>query len=196
MLEGATELTIFPRVMDFFGIRREEGFIAVQDAGGAGRDLTPLVAYAVAPRLGSGDHSDFLPLTRPPTRLLVVMDAENSMATAEAREGKRKGWVERMLLSLSNEYRNEEVRAALDRLVEVGTWDRKGESFEFAHFTDRQLVSATARLDRRPQPLGLDKRAEIVANLRAAGGNLDVLLGGASKVRLAEELRPVCLRRG
>jgi len=191
VVEGATELAILPRVMKFFDVRTDEDFISVQDAGGVGRDLSSLIAYAIAPRVGSREHGGSLPLLRPPTRLLAIMDAEGPVATAAAREERRQGWIERILLSLPAEYRTDAVRKAVDGLVEAQTWNARGDSFEFAHFTNRELVVATAQLDGRSRQPDKAERARIVARLRETGGNLDVLLGGASKVRLAEELWPV-----
>jgi hypothetical protein len=195
VVEGATELTIVPRVMAMFGIRTDEDFISVQDAGGVGRDLNSLVAYALAPRIDAEEQGEYLALARPPSCLFAIMDAERPMATAAAREKRRKGWVERILLSIPAAYRTDEVRRNLDGMVEVGTWNRRGESFEFSHFTDRQLVTATAGLDTRSRQPSTIERAKIIARLRATGGNLETLLGGASKVRLADALWPVLEKR-
>ena len=37
------------------------------------------------------------------------------------------------------------IREQLDSLVELTTWNQREESFEFAHFTDRQIATALLR---------------------------------------------------
>jgi len=66
----------------------------------------------------------------------------------------------------------------------------QGQSFEFAHFTDRQLAAAIRGVLRQSAPPHADviKR---VASVRSKGGNLKVILQGRSKLALADELWPV-----
>src|SRR5207253_3627698 len=68
---------------------------------------------------------------------------------------------------------------------------RTGTSFEFAHFTNIEIATAAAALDRRRRQPTLANRVELVAKLRAQRGNLDKMLGPISKVALADELWPV-----
>lgn len=198
VVEGASEQLLFPRVMDTFGIRTEEDFIAIQDAGGVGRDLAPLIAY-LAPRLGE-QQDRYVELLRPPTRILVVLDAEGPVATAEQREKRRQRWVDRLMQTLPRELQQDAARAKVIRqqlefLVEISTWKRSGESFEFAHFTDRQIARAINRLDSRQRKPTFEKLVELVAGTRAWRANLDELLHGVSKLDLADELWPLLERR-
>jgi hypothetical protein len=39
-VEGETELFLFPRLMEFFGIRKDRDFIAIENAQGVGRDIS------------------------------------------------------------------------------------------------------------------------------------------------------------
>lgn len=194
-VEGETELILFPRVMRLLGLRTDDDFIAVEDAGGADRDLSPLVAYAVAPRVVRESAAEtggrYVRLERPPTRLLVVFDAEREFATAAERRDRRDKWVDRLMQTLARELRTPIVAQQIRPFITVATWTRTGTSFEFAHFTDPEIASAAARLDRRRRQLTLDKRVALVAELRARRGNLDKMLGPISKVALAEELWPV-----
>ena len=83
------------------------------------------------------------------------------------------------------------MRQQLDGLVKTTTWKRTGESFEFAHFTDRQIAHAIQTLDKRPRQPTFEGRVQAVARVRAKRGNLKTVLGYVSKPDLAEELWPV-----
>jgi uncharacterized membrane protein YheB (UPF0754 family) len=87
------------------------------------------------------------------------------------------------------------MRGQLDGLVHTDTWKRTGVSFEFAHFTDRQLAQAIHRLDRRSNRPTLEALIQAIASVRAARGNLKSAMGGVSKPDLADELWPVLERR-
>jgi hypothetical protein len=199
VVEGATELTIFPRVMEVFGLRTDEDFIAFQEAAGVRRDLTPLVAY-LGPRLGERRANRYFELVRPPTRILVVLDAEGPVQTREQRERRRQKWVDRLMQTLPRELQRDEVQARvireqLDLLVDVATWNRRGDSFEFAHFTDTQLATTIDKIDDRERKPSFEKLLELVAQTRARGGNLKELLHGPSKLDLVDALWPLLERR-
>lgn len=194
VVEGDTELLLFPRLMQLYEVRRDRDFIAIENAMGVGTDISALIAYAVAPQTERDERGRYLRPLRPLTRLLAVMDAEGKYATAKSREERRQAWISRILDTLPPESRTPAVRESIDRLVAVETWDGKGQSFEFAHFTDRQLAVGTAAIDQRAH-LSLEKRIEIAGSIRASGGKLDPLLGRASKIDLAEVLWPVLRRK-
>lgn len=87
------------------------------------------------------------------------------------------------------------IREQLDLLVDVSTWNRAGESFEFSHFTDAQIARAILRLDPRAAKPTLQQLLARVASLRASKGNLGNLLFRTSKLDLADELWPLLERR-
>jgi hypothetical protein len=194
VLEGETELFIFPRVMAHFGIRPERSFISLHNARGVDGDLSALVAYAVAPVVEEDDHGRYLGLVRPPTRLLATMDAEGRFATPADRERRRQKWITRIAETLPVRYRTGSVLDSLDKLVEVSTWNAKGESFEFANFTDRELATAIHSLDSRPRRPDLPRLRGLVSEARTEKRNLQSL-GAFSKVTLAESLWPVLERK-
>jgi hypothetical protein len=194
VLEGETELFMFPRVRAHFGIRPERSFMAVENAQGVDRDLSSLVAYAVAPVVEEEGDGRYLGLVRPPTRLLATMDAEGRFATSADREARRQRWIRRIAETLPNQYRTASVLDSLDKLVEVSTWNRKGESFEFAHFTDRELADAIHALDSRRRRPSLPRLLDLIAEARTEHRNLESL-GAFSKVGLAESLWPVLERK-
>jgi hypothetical protein len=192
VVEGETELLIFPRLMEMFGIRQDRDFIAIESSQGVDKDIAALVAYAVAPRTERDEQNRYLRLNKPLTRLLAVMDAEKKLATAEGRKKRRKAWIKRILDTLPRADRTPSVRESIERLVApVETWNREGESFEFAHFTDQELAGAINEVDRRRNAPSLDERIEIVGCIRASRGKLKDTLGGTSKLALAEVLWPI-----
>ncbi len=194
VLEGETELFLFPRVRAHFGIRPERSFIAVENAQGVDRDLSSLIAYAVAPTVEEEGDGRYLGLIRPPTRLLATMDAEGKFATSADREARRQKWIGRIAETLPVQHRTASVLESLDKLVEVSTWNPKGESFEYAHFTNRELAKAIHGLDSRRRRPSLPRLLELVAEARVDQWNLESL-GAFSKVALAEALWPVLERK-
>lgn len=193
VVEGDTELLILPRVMEMFSVRQDDDFISIQNAEGVDRDINALISYAIAPRFEK-ESDGHLGLLRPATRILVVADAEGKLATQEQRARRRAVWVERILRTFPAAEHTPSVRAAINRLVYLETWDRRGQSFEFAHFTDRQLASAIRGVLRQSPPPNADL-IERVSSVRSKGGNLKVLLRGCSKLALAGELWPVLERK-
>jgi hypothetical protein len=100
-----------------------------------------------------------------------------------------------MLRTLPKEFR-QDVRDQIDELVKVTTWNRKGEAFEFAHFTDRQLASAILSIPGARKELSLATMTGHVAKLRRLSGNLKELLPRrSSKLELADSLWPVLERK-
>jgi hypothetical protein len=162
---------------------------------GVGRDLNSLVSFAVTPRTAPDDQGRYLRLLRPLTRILVVTDAEGPMTTQHQRAERRQVWVDRILWELPPHHRTRSVRESLERLVYVDTWRRSGLSFEFAHFSDRQLAEAMTRLDRRPRRPTLAARVQHLLAVRERRGNIDRLMDGISKPDLADELWPVLAQK-
>jgi len=197
VVEGATELLLVPRVMRLLGIRVERDFIAVEDAGGVDRDISSLFAYHAPQLSDAGDERQYVRYERPPTRFLVVFDAEGKFATPEQREARRSVWVERLMLTLRKDLRTGIVREQVSRLVFVDTWNTRGDSFELAHFTNLKLASAIHGLDRRSARPPIGTMATAVEGIRVARGNLDKVLkdAGVAKTDLAEALWPTLGRR-
>jgi hypothetical protein len=193
VVEGDTELLIFPRLMEMLSVRQDEAFISIQNAEGVDKDINALISFAIAPRFEK-ESDGHLGLLRPATRILVAADAEGKLATQEQRARRRAVWVERILRTFPAAEHTPSVRAAIDRLVYLETWDLRGQSFEFAHFTDRQLAGAIRGVLGPSAPPHADviKR---VASVRSKGGNLKVLLQGRSKLALADELWAVLERK-
>jgi len=190
VVEGATELLLIRRAMEMLGVSTDEDFISVQDAEGVDKDLKALLGF-LAPRVKPDTEGRYLDLIRPPTRFLVVFDPEGRVSTEEARSKRRTGWVDRIHRAIPCESKNQAVREQIDPLVELTTWNQRGESFEFAHFTDRQIAVAIGRLPGHRQPQTLQAATTTVTKLRSVRGGLDSMFPNSSKGRLAEELLPV-----
>jgi hypothetical protein len=191
VVEGETELLLIPRLMEKFGIRTDRDYIAIENMAGVGRDLSSLVSY-LAPRAEADEEGQYLKPSTPLTRVLVVADAEGPLTTAEKRERRRGAWVDRIITTLPKEHRTEVVRDALNEFVFMDTWNLAGESFEFAHFTDRQLAQAIDALDSRSDKPGLPELARRLASVRSSKGSIEPLLPRTStKLDLADALWPV-----
>ena len=197
VVEGATERLIVPRVMQLLDVRVERDFISIEDAGGVDRDISSLLTY-LAPQLsGAGNERRYVRYERPPSRFLVVFDAEGTFATNEQRRERRRAWIERLMAALPEERRNELVREQIARLVFVDTWNRRGDSFEFAHFTDLELARAVHDLDRRTDRPSVETMTQALKSIRVARGNIDGVLDDARvpKPRLADALWPTLERK-
>lgn len=191
VVEGDTELLLFPRLMRMLRIRTDEDFISIHNAEGVTKNLAALVSYAVGPRIDATDGDGrYLRLLRPLARVLVVTDPEGPMSTDESRERRRADWVKRILRTLPVEHRTATVRESIERMVHVETWDLRGQSFEFAHFTDRQIAAAIAATDTRARQPTQERLIGLVKDTRKRRGNIKSL-GVRSKSDLAEQLWPV-----
>lgn len=195
VLEGETEMLIVPRVMAHFGIRQDPDLIALVNRQGVGKDLNALVAHAVAPAVERDKNGRYLRPLRPLTRMLVLTDPEGDYRDPENQAKAQRVWVERILQTLPQGDRTQAVRESIERMVLIRTWNARGESFEFAHFTDRQLATAALAVDNRQRPMTQEKAMAGIGRLRERGGNLNSILGGGGKPALADELWPVLERK-
>jgi hypothetical protein len=195
IVEGRTELILLPRVYELLGGRLRDEHFRIVDAEGIDRDLGPLAAY-LAPRIAEIRSHHSADFERPPIQALAVFDTEGPIQTPQDLEDARDAIVTRMMRTLPRDLDHPDVRAQLQLLVHVETWTDRGESFEFAHFSDAELATAIAGLDARRRAPDLATRTKSIASIRACGGNLtSALKGFASKGRLAEALWPVLERR-
>jgi hypothetical protein len=194
VVEGDTELLLVPCAMELLEMSTDEDFISVQNAEGVEKDLNALLGF-LAPRVKRDVDGRYLDLIRPPTRFLIVFDPEGRVSTEEGRAKRRKTWVERIQRAIPGEGENEAVGEQVDALVELVTWNALGESFEFAHFTDREIAQAILRLPRHARPQTLEAAIATVKKLRSVRGNLETMFPQSTKGRLAEELRPVLERK-
>jgi hypothetical protein len=195
VVEGATELLLFPRLMAHFGIRVDREFIAIEDREGVTKDLAPLLAYAIAPPTELDGDGRYLRPLRPLTRLLVVSDAEGPMATVRQREQRRQIWIDRVMRTFPRQHATPEVRKSIAQLIFVDTWRRRGGSFEFAHFTDPQLGRALASIDQRTRQPTLADRISRLRELRRQHASVNEAIAWGSKLDLADALWPTLLTK-
>jgi hypothetical protein len=197
-LEGATEMTLAPLVAGHLGLRWHPR-IRFLDAEGVGSNLAALAAYAVTPGLGQEFPRGVL-LTRPPTHLMVIRDAEGKSRSPEDREKIRKRWIDRVMRGLPDEFQNPATREQIEPLVKVETWTGGAgrRVFEFAHFTDRQLAMAITAVHRDRGGSG-QVEARHVRKIRSTSQRIDEAWKGLrprpSKPEIALELWPVLQRR-
>jgi hypothetical protein len=194
IVEGRTERLIVPRVMEILGIPTDSDFISVQDAEGVTTNLGPLLAY-LAPQPSDEENEHYIHPLRPLTRFLVVLDPEGPVTTQADREERRQMWVDRIMRAMPQEMQSLVVREQIEHLVTIRTWNKRGDSFEFAHFTDLQIARAIDKLDGRTRKPTRDRLVKFVADARAGKKNLDNLLHGFGKVQLADALWTVLERK-
>ena len=139
--EGETERRLLRRLIPLLGMRLEDEFIRLVDREGVTPNIDALVRFVATPRVELGDRRDYVTLTRPTTRILVVMDPHGSLVSEEGRQGEKDSWIDRIHTALAREYGVPVPRSEVEHLVEVAVWP-SGESFEFAHFTDLELAHA------------------------------------------------------
>jgi hypothetical protein len=168
----------------------DEDFITIVDAESVTKNIDALVAYAVAPRGTVEDNGRYLALSRPPTRLLQAMDAEGPLATEQGRAHRREVWIERIMRTLPPEQATTPMREAVARLVQLEVWNPHGDSYEFAHFTDREITKAIDVIDDGPRRPSYERLLALVAATRARRGSLDPLLVRTTKPALADALWP------
>ncbi|MDP3713418.1 MAG: hypothetical protein Q8R60_13165 [Mycobacteriales bacterium] len=186
------------RTLDLFGLDRSH-LVRVQNARSSNVNPGLIARYAVAPRLHPR-YAETGQVEGRPTALVIAMDPENRWRDVESRAEE---------LRVLQQALRQEVEAqggaitqeGLDFLVSVHVWgDQK---YELANFSDDELASALKQLVfelRTNVEAGMG--AQIAAELASARSNcqdIGVVLGRlripASKVRLAELLWPVLLRK-
>ncbi len=197
-VEGDTEYTIVPRVMDLLGIERNRNRIEVVDFGGVTKDLSLLARYAAAPALGR-DYGRGVVLDRPLTRFLVMTDAEKKYKTAGNRRYQRRLLLDSLTVNMPEDLRADYYsNTRRGRIVEIVTWGSL--PFEFAHFTDTQLADAMMSAARTPYPGGRERLIHglTMQRTRNAEPNVEkVFWGGSglSKLVLADALWPVLVKQ-
>jgi len=181
VVEGRCEEEITPRAMRLLGIPRRDDFIKLFDIGGIDKD-TELLAKSLAPYLRRVD-STLAEFLRPPTRVIVVVDAEGKYKTAVQREGKRQAWLRSTYDSLDPEFRTPTARRDLEALVTVTTWSTAAREscFEFAHFSDLQMARAILATGMAPGSATLGQVRSKVRDCRGGAKDWDsVWKGGRS----------------
>lgn len=196
VLEGATELRVMPEVLDGLSSNWRP-YIELLDAGGASKALDPLLAYAASPRILRKAKEGVL--MRPPIRVLVVMDAEGAYVTAADRKRRHDQWIRRILRTLPDAYQTPDAEKQLDDIVTIVTWNRAGESFEFANWTDTQIAKAILAQPGSPN-IPTAHFSASVSRIRARRGNLKALWQSGwtrppTKPAIAGELLPSLMRR-
>lgn len=174
-LEGQVEVLMAGRTMDYLNVPNYRSFIHLFDIGGNDKDYGLLAQFVAVPTTGQLLSHDFVLLERPVTRFLVSTDPENKLQTQTDRAAMRARIVSSIFNKLPKQYRTPPAREQIDQLVSVEAWS-EDQSFEFAHFSDGDLVGAirAAYLARDGQLVDIDPSE--VAALRLRHGNLKALL--------------------
>lgn len=212
ILEGETEEFIVPLVMQQLGIPLDNHLIETFNAQGIGADFGLLARYVA--KLHTGEERErTIALNRPPTRFMILVDAENKYAVQTDREKQKQIWVDRLLKQLPKLLRTETSRKAIsDHLLFLRTWD--DQTFEFAHFSDQEIAKAMIEvvainygniqflLDKYKTISKNDltqKLTSIIGSIRSRQGNIEKIserwFFQPSKTAIAEILWPTLEKR-
>jgi hypothetical protein len=165
-VEGACEEEIVPRVMRLLGIPIRDDFIKIFPLHGIEKK-TELLARYLAPSLRQMNdrHAEFL---RPPTRILVVADAERGYKSESDRADRHREWVRAVFDSLDPAFQTPTARVDIEALITVTTWSTapSRSCFEFAHVTDLQLARAILATGKAPPGVALQNVRATVADCR------------------------------
>jgi hypothetical protein len=171
VVEGQIETKVLRRILDERLRSSWTSLVRLMVARGIDQDVSAIAAM-MAPRVSELD-GDWLGLSRPPTHIVLVEDAEGRQATSQAREARRRKWLDRLAEELGPPWAdNEGVRDQLSELIEVFVWDPNGASFELAHFSDRQLAVGLQAVSPQAQALPLDELAAAIGEARARHAGL------------------------
>lgn len=195
-LEGATEMTIAPRVLSLMGFDERQGEIQLINLKSVDGDVRLLARAVAVPRIDPEGYRGARVL-RPLTGLVIAVDQEKKYSTAEKCEAVRQGAIDEILDSMPKSVRTSQMRADLEYLVKVRTWGTDG-PFEFAHFTDRELARGLKQVGGRSAP-SLEALTEIVARHRSGDKNVESIWKKwrpkPTKPALADALWPALERR-
>ncbi|SRR6266404_840774 len=199
VLEGQTEMVLVPRVMEALGIPIRSDLIKLFNSKGIDRKMGLLAEYVATPELGKAISGGFV-LTRPPTRFLRVVDPESRLVDSTEREEHRRTLVREIWEAISQRDHLQIPMTEIDALVEVKTWNRKGDSFEFAHFTDLQIAEAILKAYQGPSAPNLAQLRCQVKIKRQMHQNIETIWRRwhgrkPTKGRVAEALWPALERR-
>lgn len=194
-VEGKTELTVAPRVLELYGVTEDSGRVLVIDRKGIYSDHRLLARAVGIPRLDPDGYRGAR-LRAAATGLVLAVDPEGPSATAADRERQRDEMVQEILEALPPDAQADEVRSDLRYMVRVHAWG--DETFEFAHFSDHELGTALRRLCAPGCP-SLAKIKDSLKHCRTAKSNIDNMWKRwptqPSKPGLADELWPGLERR-
>ncbi|HVF05994.1 MAG TPA: hypothetical protein VNA20_14220 [Frankiaceae bacterium] len=194
-LEGETEMEVVARVLDVLGIDPHSDLVRLVNLHSVDGDVRLLARAVATPRLDPAGHRGAR-LLSPLTGLIIAVDPEKKYATSVQQAQQRDGMIDSVLRSLPKSLRTPAMRADLGQLIHVRTWGTH--SFEFAHYTDRQLAAALRRQASVVSPNIAELKAQL-ADCRARGGNIEKVwkpwAPQLTKPRLAETMWPELERR-
>lgn len=191
LLEGETERRIVSQVFHHLRLDAAPNLVQVVTMNGVDKKPHLLATALVAPLLGQRRSSGY-DLIRPPCHLIVAVDPEGHYRTEDHAERVRKA----LVATISEVVRAQGPDAdaqQLDSFIQIRRWSER--CFEFAHFSDDELLKAITSVHTKPEarPGDTALRASI-AEARARGRDLkDVWRDWSfkpSKLDLADALWP------
>lgn len=196
LVEGKTELHHVPRLLAELGLTQPQD-VRVQQTTSSKINAHLIARYGITPRVGRRIGDRWM-LDASPTALVIAMDPENDFATQAQRDDMRRA----LQKAIREEVRYQDAdisQSELDYLVHVRVWGH--DKYEFANFTDDELVPAITALATNQQNRLVDSEAweqDLRLELqqaRATHADIKIPLGRMrvreDKVTLAQLLWPI-----
>lgn len=158
--EGEIEEAILRPLLEERLLPGWETRIRLHSQKGINRDVSAIAEF-VAPAL-SREDGEWVELSRPPVRIIIVGDPEGSLASVPGREAMRRRWLDRLVDGLPRKWRNDHMRQQLDGFIEVFLWGEAPTNFEFAHFSDEELADGILAVSRSPDT---PDRGDLIATM-------------------------------
>jgi hypothetical protein len=191
IVEGESEYATVPKVVEALNLQLAPDLVRVISMGGIHKDLNLIAAFAATPFVGEKLGDSYL-LTRPPTHLMITVDPDEGFRTPDDVVKKRSailGIIRHVLTAQGVSVLDDD----LNQLVQIKTW--KKSCFEFAHFTNEELVKGLREIDSSCAGLTDDKIIMILQNLRDVRQDIKRIWESwsltPSKTALAEVLWPI-----
>lgn len=162
VVEGSTEMILFPRVMAALGAPIRSDRIRVENREGLDESIRLLAKYSARPLLGVA-YEKYVLLDKPPTRVLVLADPEKDYSDAAKCANQRRIIAETIVSELPQDL-HEDLLADGSELVTVRTWPSG--PFEFAHFDDEELADGLLAMAQREFPGGRPELIKKIAGER------------------------------
>ncbi len=163
IVEGETELWLFPQVMATLATPLKADRIRVENRGGLDDPVALLARYAARPVLGAATDQ-WVMLTRPLTRVLVLADPEKDYATEQLQERQRNLIAQSIVTELPADL-HADLLADGSELVTVRSWPDG--PFEFSHFSDEELADGLLAMALVDYPDGRDELIKRIGEERA-----------------------------
>ena len=194
-LEGPTEITFAQALLKHFKVEEKSDLIQLVNLRSIDRDIRLLAHTAAVPRIDPNGYVGARVL-HPLTALVVAVDPENKYATPALCAQRKAEMIDEIIQSVDQSVDLKALRSELEIIVQVRTWSRW--TFEYEHFTDRELAQAVRRLVKGAAP-PLPELQAMIRTKREYQQNIEKVWARwtvkPAKPDIARELIPTMIRK-